>query len=127
MPFGKKKEDYENLSADDLYAAAGRTMVEADYKKATKMLMLLVKKYPDHEKGRALFASLLQSGDMYDLALVHYDYLLKNHPNNAEYIGSRGLSLIMLDRPAEGKAALEKALEIDPSLERFQKVLDTMK
>lgn len=70
----------------------------------------------DPEVHRALGHLALERGDA-GAALHHYEVALRGLPLSAEAWAGRGVALLELGRRAEARAALERALALDPAVQ----------
>jgi TolB-like protein/Flp pilus assembly protein TadD len=81
---------------------------------AIEKLDQLVRDNPADQRIRALLGRLLLNEGLYDRALEIYLKALERDSYNAQIHYELGLVYASLQRPQEARAALEKALEIEP-------------
>ena len=94
--------------ADQLFAARR-------YAEAAESYLAMVREDPDNPAIRVrLGASQYQLGD-FEASAMSFRSVLKSHPENARALAGLGMSLNSLDRPAEARPVLERAVKRAPS------------
>ena len=81
---------------------------------AIEELEKLVAENPSIYELRLVLARLLQSAQQFDRALVVHLEALQQDPYNPRIHYELGAQYLVLERPREARAALEKSLEIEP-------------
>ena len=94
------------------------------YTRAASKFQRLVDRYPDHEDGRFGLYHALNSLTRYKEAADVIEALVRDYPDNLDYIDAacttlflRGRTLIKKGREAEGWAIIDRAIALVPQLE----------
>lgn len=104
----------ESAEADML---AGEALDEMkDNAGSTKMFRAAVKANPKEPNVHFGLGYLLWTQKQYPEAITEFQAELENDPNHAQSLVYLGDSYVQLNKPADARAPLEKAIALDPSL-----------
>jgi predicted negative regulator of RcsB-dependent stress response len=117
---------YERTRSEAQLEAA-RVQVElGNLAVAEESLTALLARQADHREAGLLMAEILTSTARLPAALAVLDRLILARPTDAAAHHLRGMVLHDLDRPAEARASLTKALELAPENETYRLSHDTL-
>lgn len=105
------------VAADDAISAARAAIDRDDYAAAVTVLQGRLAEYPGDQEARYLLARTLAWSRRWDAATGEYDRLLKQTPDNADYLLGKGQVLVWSERPADALPLLERARELAPGYE----------
>ncbi len=115
--YGMARNDYENflkIMPLHMEARLGLAMTNEKMgrqKEAMDEYNQLVEMFPDSAVCYAARAAFETSRKLYDIALYDWDEAIKRNPGNADYVVTKTELLISLNRIAEARETLEKALQ----------------
>ena len=105
------------MAVSDLKQAleqAEQQRVQGRYQEAMPLYEQVLQGEPTNLRARLGVAHCLLNTGEFELGLQHFRQAAVDHPNSVEARLLHAKMLLMLDRTDEGKAELQKVLELDP-------------
>ena len=115
----------EALAPGDRQIALNRAVAAhqlGDVEGARRVLEQHLAQHPLDPAAHLRLGHLALDQEEWERALHHYDATLGVLPLAAEAWAGRGVALLRLGRPAEGRSSIERALEIDPGMENARRL-----
>ena len=115
-----EKPELENLSADQLYAAAKQAYDNGDFQSALQGFELFSEKFPDSDNAdnaRFWIGEIYFAEKWYERAILEYEKVIKNFPDGNKVAGAylkQGLSFEKLGEKANARLILNQLIEKFP-------------